>query len=190
MGYAIAEELAWRGMEVVLVSGPVALTLNHPLVTIVPVRSASEMYEACLLHFPSCHAAVMCAAVADYRPVKAATEKIKRTADGLTLHLEPNKDIAAELGKRKKKGQVLAGFALETTNGLQHAKEKLKKKNLDFIVLNSLGEGQTGFGYDTNKVIIIDKHNKIRRFPLKSKKEVAVDVADTLLSFMQKSKNI
>ncbi len=184
MGYAIAEALADRGAMVVLVSGPVALTTRHPLVTTIHAESAEAMYNACMEYFPSCDGAVMTAAVADYTPVNPRPEKTKRTGDCLSIELKPTIDIAAALGKIKKPNQVLAGFALETTNEMEHAQEKLKRKNFDFIVLNSLNDPGAGFGVDTNKVTIITKDNKSQTFELKSKREVAEDVAGALIAFL------
>jgi phosphopantothenoylcysteine decarboxylase/phosphopantothenate--cysteine ligase len=185
MGYAIAESLALHGAKVELISGPVLLSATHPAIAISRVNSAKEMHDACVKIFPSCNAAVMSAAVADYRPKHTAGKKIKRTAQDLTIELVPNPDIAAQLGKRKTKKQVLVGFALETENFEQNAKEKLKKKNLDFIVLNPANEVGSGFNTDTNRVTIIDKNNKTEHFELKSKKEVANDIVSKLISFLK-----
>lgn len=179
MGFAIAEECASRGASVVLVAGPVSLKCSHPSIKRVNVESANEMYSAAMAEFPSCDAAVLSAAVADYRPAVQASEKIKRTADAMTISLEPNPDIAAALGKVKKENQCIAGFALETSNGEVHAREKLGKKNLDFIVLNSLADKGAGFAHDTNKVTIIDSKGKTE-YPLKSKKDVAKDIVSHL----------
>ena len=178
MGYAIAEELAGRGMEVILISGPVSLQARNPNITVIPVTTADEMYRMSVKHFPSCRAAVMCAAVADYKPVQASVTKIKRKEGNVSIALQPNKDIAAELGKMKKRNQVLVGFALETNDGIRNATGKLKKKNLDFIVLNSLADKQACFGYDTNKITILHRGNKRKDFELKSKAEVAEDIVN------------
>jgi hypothetical protein len=183
MGFAIAEECARRGADVTLVAGPVSLSTPHPAIRRVDVESAREMCEAATSAFPSCDAAVLCAAVADYRPAVQADRKIKRTSDGMTIELEANPDIAATLGKAKKEGQCMVGFALETNDGEENARLKLAKKNLDFIVLNSLEDKGAGFACDTNKVTIIDKENK-SEYPLKSKKGVAKDVVDYLAKFM------
>ncbi|MDR0560260.1 MAG: bifunctional phosphopantothenoylcysteine decarboxylase/phosphopantothenate--cysteine ligase CoaBC [Prevotellaceae bacterium] len=174
MGYAIAETFAQQGAEVLLVSGPVNLPVFHPNIRRVNVVSANEMYEECVRLFPSCDIAVMCAAVADFTPEKIEKNKIKHTND-LTLSLVKTPDIAAELGKIKQ-NHILAGFALETDNELQNACEKLKTKNLDFIVLNSLNDSGAGFGGDTNKITIIDRDAAVTRFPLKSKKDAAKDI--------------
>ena len=175
MGFAIAEECAAQGAEVTLVAGPVSLECKHPGVKRVDVESASEMYDAAMAAFPSCDVAVLSAAVADYRPAKCAPVKMKRTADDMLIELTPNSDIAASLGAVKGEHQHLVGFALETNNAEENARLKLEKKNLDFIVLNSLEDKGAGFACDTNKVTIIDKENK-STYPLKSKKEVAKDI--------------
>ncbi|MDR1582222.1 MAG: bifunctional phosphopantothenoylcysteine decarboxylase/phosphopantothenate--cysteine ligase CoaBC [Prevotellaceae bacterium] len=176
MGYAIAETLAQQGADVILVSGPTHLLPLHPNIRRVNVSSANEMYEECLRLFPSCNIAVMCAAVADFTPEKQEENKIKQKTD-LTILLKKTTDIAAELGKIKRDNQLLAGFALETDNELNNAREKLKSKNLDFIVLNSLNETGAGFSGDTNKITIIDSDGTELRFDTKSKKDVAKDIA-------------
>ena len=131
------------------------------------------------------HAAIMCAAVADYTPVTPSGKKIKRSDDILVLKLKPNKDIAASLGSMKKKGQVLAGFALETDHGIVNARKKLAKKNLDFIVLNSLTDAGAGFKHDTNKITILDRSNKPQHFPLLSKKDAASGIVNKLISVLK-----
>lgn len=183
MGYAIANECAERGAEVVLVSGPVALNTPNESIHRVNVESAQEMYDAATKFFPECDAAVLSAAVADYSPVMRADKKMKRNGEGLTLELKPNPDIAAELGRQKTEKQILAGFALETDNGECHAREKLARKNLDFIVLNSLEDEGAGFAVDTNKITIID-NNDSHEYSLKSKKEVACDIVSYLSKFL------
>ena len=183
MGFAIAEECARRGADVKLVAGPVSLPTPHPSIERIDVESAREMCDAATSLFPSCDAAVLCAAVADYRPSVQADRKIKRTSDGMTIELEANPDIAATLGKAKRDGQCMAGFALETNDGEENARIKLQKKNLDFIVLNSLEDKGAGFACDTNKVTIIDREGK-SEYPLKSKKSVAKDVVDYLVKCM------
>ncbi len=186
MGYALAEVCAQRGAEVFLVSGPVALTTSHPAIHRIPVESAEEMYQASMDIYPSTDAAILCAAVADYRPEFQASEKIKRESTGeMTLKLVPNKDIAASLGKIKKDEQVLVGFALETSDEVSHATDKLNRKNLDFIVLNSLRDKGAGFQYDTNKVSILDNQGNFEAFPLKSKQDVAVDIINKLVSLLK-----
>lgn len=179
MGFAIAGECACRGAEVVLVAGPVSLPAPHPSIKRIDVESALEMYSAAMEEFPSCDAAVLSAAVADYRPAVQANSKIKRVSNGMTIELEANPDIAASLGKEKRCGQVLAGFALETDHGEENARLKLDKKNLDFIVLNSLEDSGAGFACDTNKVTVIDREGK-SEYPLKSKRDVAKDVVSHL----------
>lgn len=179
MGFAIAGECACRGAEVVLVAGPVSLPVPHPSIKRIDVESALEMYSAAMEEFPSCDAAVLSAAVADYRPAVQANSKIKRVSNGMTIELEANPDIAASLGKEKRNGQVLAGFALETDHGEENARLKLDKKNLDFIVLNSLEDSGAGFACDTNKVTVIDRDGK-SEYPLKSKRDVAKDVVSHL----------
>jgi len=179
MGYAIAQELATRGAEVVLISGPVNLKPDHPHIQLVRVTTANEMYQSALTHFPHCHAAILAAAVADYRPKQVASHKIKRSENPLVVELEPNPDIAAELGRRKT-NQILAGFALETDNHIDNAQKKLQTKNFDFIVLNPANDPQAGFMADTNRITIIDKEQNIETFDLKSKTEVARDIVDKL----------
>jgi phosphopantothenoylcysteine decarboxylase/phosphopantothenate--cysteine ligase len=183
MGYAIAEELNARGAEVTLISGPVELQANSKI-NLIKVNTADEMHKAAVREFKKADIAIMAAAVADYKVKNKAKNKIKRTEDNLIIELEPNKDIAAELGKLKKKSQVIVGFALETDNEEKNAQKKLLKKNLDFIVLNSLKEKGAGFKTDTNKITIFDKNNKKTNFELKHKSEVAKDICDYLLKFL------
>lgn len=180
MGFALAETCAEQGAEVTLVSGPVMLQTNHPNIHRIDVESASEMYEAATRHFPKADITILCAAVADFTPKSTADKKIKRKGDDLTIMLQPTQDIAAALGATKKKKQVLVGFALETDNELNNAKDKMKRKNFDFIVLNSLQDKGAGFRVDTNKVTIIDKHNGITAYDTKSKKEVAKDIIEAI----------
>lgn len=185
MGYAIAEELANQGAEVVLISGPTNLQIQNPNIQKIDIQTAEEMYNAALKEFPLCDAAIMSAAVADFKPTTRFDKKVKRGKDQVQINLEPNKDIATELGKIKKEHQVLVGFALETDNEVENAIKKINNKNLNFIVLNSLNDKGAGFGHDTNKISIIDnKANKIF-FELKTKKEVAVDIVDQLIKKMQ-----
>ncbi|MDR2691105.1 MAG: bifunctional phosphopantothenoylcysteine decarboxylase/phosphopantothenate--cysteine ligase CoaBC [Dysgonamonadaceae bacterium] len=182
MGFALAEACAGRGAEVTLVSGPVSLKTTHPSIERVDVESAEEMYHAAVRIFPSCDVAVLCAAVADYRPERQAPEKIKRErSEAMSVSLVRNKDIAATLGKDKRTNQTLVGFALETKNELTNAKEKLQRKNFDVIVLNSLSDEGAGFGYDTNKVTLIDKYGRETALPLQSKTEVAEKIIDYLV---------
>lgn len=182
MGFALAEACAERGAEVTLVAGPVALETHHPAIHRVDVESAREMYEAAMEAFPGSDGAILCAAVADYRPEQVASQKLKRETEGeMTLHLVPNKDIAASLGALKRPGQLLVGFALETNDEAAHAADKLRRKKLDFIVLNSLRDAGAGFRCDTNKITIIDQEGAMRSFPLKSKREVANDIVNELV---------
>lgn len=180
MGFALAEELAGRGAEVVLVAGPVDLSVRHPAIRRVDVESAAEMRDAAVAEFPKCDAAILSAAVADFTPKTRADEKIKRGKEDMRLELVPTHDIAADLGRMKRHGQVLAGFALETNDEENNALSKLRRKNFDFIVLNSLNDKGAGFGVDTNKVTIIDKEENKREYALKSKREVAGDIVDKL----------
>ena len=182
MGYALAEECAKRGWEVELVSGPTKLEVKHPNIRRTDVESAKQMYESATSLFPSCDAAIMCAAVADFTVASVAGEKIKRGESGLELNLVPTQDIAAALGAQKRADQRLVGFALETANELAHAQEKLCRKKLDFIVLNSLNDSGAGFQHDTNKVTIIPAAGTPVPFELKSKTEVAKDIIDYLCS--------
>ena len=177
MGYAIADALAKRGAEVVLVSGKTALPTPQG-VRRVDVLSAEEMYEASVKEFEACDCAVMCAAVADYTPVVVADSKIKKSDDTFTIELRKTKDIARELGKVKGARKIV-GFALETDNEQSNAEKKLVEKNLDMIVLNSLRDEGTGFGHDTNKVTFIDGTSR-RELPLASKAEVAERIADRI----------
>lgn len=182
MGYALAEECAKRGWDVELVSGPTKLEVKHPNIRRTDVESAAEMYEAATALFPSCNAAIMCAAVADFTVDAVAAEKIKRGESGLELNLVPTRDIAAALGAQKRADQRLVGFALETVNELAHAQEKLRRKQLDFIVLNSLNDAGAGFQHDTNKVTIIPAEGAPVPFALKSKTEVANDIINYLVA--------
>lgn len=183
MGYAIAEEAASRGAEVVLVSGPVDLTTRHPAIDLVKVESAREMLAACEERFDSVDYAVMCAAVADYAPADCAATKIKREGnEPPVIHLVKNPDIAKTLGMKKRPGQKMAGFALETDHEFDNAMTKLRSKNLDMIVLNSLRDKGAGFGTDTNKITIFTADGGETSFALKSKREVAADIIDTLIT--------
>lgn len=180
MGYALAEECAARGAEVTLVSGPVAITTEAPGVKVVKVESAREMLAECEKVFAGSDISIMCAAVADYAPAAVAESKIKREhSDVPVIELVKNPDIAATLGAAKRQGQILAGFALETDNEADNAAEKLDRKNLDLIVMNSLRDKGAGFGTDTNKVTIIDRTGAYP-YPLKSKREVASDIIDNI----------
>ncbi|WP_010662474.1 bifunctional phosphopantothenoylcysteine decarboxylase/phosphopantothenate--cysteine ligase CoaBC [Marinilabilia salmonicolor] len=186
MGFAIAEALADKGAEVKLVAGPVNLSVAHPSIKRADVVSAREMDSACREIFPDCDAAVFSAAVADYAPANLSADKIKRTGEELNLQLKPNPDIAANMGALKEDHQVTVGFALETSNEEANALNKIKKKNFDFIVLNSPNRAGEGFMTDTNRITIIHKDHKKENFPLKSKKEVAGDIASALEKILLK----
>lgn len=179
MGYAIAEECAARGARVILVSGPVNLGTNNKNISRIDVVSAKEMYDETLSAYnQGVDAAILCAAVADFTPVKHESRKIKREKENYNLELTPTQDIAAALGKLKKEGTMLIGFALETDNELSNARKKLEKKNLDAIVLNSLNDKGAGFSVGTNKITIIPKEGEPLEYPLKEKAVVATDIID------------
>lgn len=181
MGYALAEACAERGAEVTLVSGPVNLKVTHPNIHRIDVESAEQMYNAAVSTYTEADAGILCAAVADFTPETVAGQKIKREKDDLVLRLKPTHDIAAALGKQKQAHQKLVGFALETTDEVAHAQDKLNRKNFDFIVLNSLNDKGAGFRCDTNKITIIDRQGTTP-YPLKGKKEVADDIIDRLVN--------
>ncbi|KIO46850.1 bifunctional phosphopantothenoylcysteine decarboxylase/phosphopantothenate--cysteine ligase CoaBC [Sanguibacteroides justesenii] len=183
MGFAIAEEMAARGAEVTLIAGPVNLKLSNKRIRRIDVESASEMYQAAIEVFPESDIAVLSAAVADFTPMERAVVKLKRGEDDLKLELAPTRDIAAELGRKKRAGQWLIGFALETNDEENNAVSKMKRKNLDLIVLNSLRDEGAGFGGDTNKVTLIDKEENKLIYDLKTKSEVAIDIADRIAEF-------
>lgn len=185
MGFALAEECARRGAEVTLIAGPVNITLHSQQSSESPIKridveSCEEMYQAATQHFPNMDAAILCAAVADFRPETTATQKIKREGDDLIIRLKPTHDIAAALGQMKRSNQLLVGFALETNNEEANAQKKLQKKNLDFIVLNSLQNRGTCFQSDENQISIISQDGK-NDYDKKSKMEVAVDIIDELV---------
>ncbi|MFK7812496.1 MAG: bifunctional phosphopantothenoylcysteine decarboxylase/phosphopantothenate--cysteine ligase CoaBC [Maribacter sp.] len=181
MGYELANEAARLGAEVVLVSGPSSLKVEHDLIELIRVVSADEMYDVVHDHYANTDIAICAAAVADYRPKRIADQKIKKISDDFSIELVKNKDILLSLGKQKK-NQFIVGFALETENELENAKGKLKKKNLDAIVLNSLNDSGAGFGKQTNKITFIDKNSTIKAFDLKSKAAVAVDIFKEITS--------
>jgi phosphopantothenoylcysteine decarboxylase / phosphopantothenate---cysteine ligase len=183
MGFAVANALADRGAEVTLITGPVNIEIANQSIRRINVVSALQMFDAATRYFPEMDAAILTAAVSDFRPVERLQQKIKRESGNLLLELVPNEDILATLGKKKKTGQILAGFALETENEIENAKAKLQKKNLDFIVLNSLNESGAGFGVETNKISIIDNKNQVTLFELKSKRLVAEDIVDKLVTY-------
>lgn len=180
MGFALAEECARRGAEVILITGPVQQQAYHSHITRIDVESASGMYEEAMKHYPTVDAGILCAAVADFTPEAVADKKIKRVGDELDLRLKPTRDIAAALGQVKSAGQKLVGFALETNDEQQNAEGKMQRKNFDFIVLNSLKDAGAGFRHDTNKITIIDRQGKTE-YPLKPKAEVASDIIDFLI---------
>ncbi len=182
MGFAIAAELAKRGAEVILIAGPVQQQTPQGHIKRIDVTSALEMYNAAMDVFPTADAAILNAAVADFRPETASNRKIKKSDNNLQLSLVKNPDILATLGNMKKKNQILVGFALETDNELENARVKLSQKNLDFIVLNSLNDRGAGFGGDSNKITILDNNNAVLKFELKSKTEVAADITDKLVA--------
>lgn len=180
MGFALAEECARRGAEVILITGPVQQQAHHSHITRIDVESAAGMYEEAMKHYPTVDAGILCAAVADFTPEAVADKKIKRVGDELDLRLKPTRDIAAALGQVKSAGQKLVGFALETNDEQQNAETKMQRKNFDFIVLNSLNDAGAGFRHDTNKITIIDRQGKTE-YPLKPKAEVASDIIDFLI---------
>lgn len=181
MGYAIADEAARRGAEVTVVSGPVSVVPSEPGVRVIKVESAREMMEAAEREFAGADVAVMAAAVADYAPVEPALSKIKREGgEPPVIRLVKNPDIAAALGERKRPGQTLVGFALETDREMDNAADKMKRKHLDMIVLNSLRDKGAGFGTDTNLVTILSADGRTTRYDLKSKREVACDILDQI----------
>ncbi|MNE07533.1 Coenzyme A biosynthesis bifunctional protein CoaBC [compost metagenome] len=180
MGYAIAQQLKELGADVTLVSGPTALP-KPDQITVVPVTSAAEMLQACEKYFDHAAIIVMSAAVADYTPIEVASQKIKKKEEEFSIALKKTTDILATLGSKKKKDQLLIGFALETNNELENAKDKLVRKNLDFIVLNSMQDQGAGFATETNKVTIINRSGESNIFPLKSKEDVAKDICSIIL---------
>ena len=188
MGYAIADEAARRGAEVTIVSGPVAIAPTVASVKVINVNSAREMATEAMRLFPRTDIAVMAAAVADYAPAEVADKKIKREKDEIpTIRLVKNPDIAAAIGQQKRPGQIIAGFALETNDEDANALDKLRRKNLDMIVMNSLRDKGAGFEVDTNKITIFDSSGQATKFPLKSKRQVAVDIVDVLVKLYNDS---
>ena len=184
MGLALAQTCARYGARVELVCGPIQQALPPtPAIRRTDVESAAQMYEACMRLFPGCDAGILCAAVADYTPSQVADDKIKREGDALVLRLNPTRDIAQAMGRIKKPAQRLVGFALETSHEMENACRKLEKKNLDFIVLNSLQDAGAGFRHDTNKITIVSRQGQ-KAFPLKEKSEVARDIVDQLVSIL------
>lgn len=185
MGIALADAAAEYGASVDLVLGPVSIIPQNSSVNVINVTTAKSMASECITRFDSCDIAILAAAVADFTPVMVSGKKIKKKDAELFLRLKPTTDIADTLGKNKKSSQILAGFALETDNELENAKEKLLRKNLDIIVLNSLKEDGAGFGHDTNKITLIDRNNNIDKFELKSKEQAAKDILDKIVSMIK-----
>jgi len=188
MGFALAESCAKHGADVCLIAGPVQLKTVHPNIERIDVESADEMYNAVMDRFYGCDGAILCAAVADFTPVTVADIKVKREKENLQLELKPTQDIAAAIGQMKMGSQFLVGFALETNNEEANALQKMERKNLDFIVLNSLNDEQAGFGYDTNKICILHRSGTKIPFELKSKAAVADDIVTEIINF-QKNDN-
>ncbi len=186
MGFALAEACAKAGAEVTLIAGPVSLVTHQPGIKRIDVESADQMYEAAVAAFAESDAAIMCAAVADYKPATCSSTKLKRTTEDMVLPLTPNRDIAAALGDLKRDNQCLVGFALETNDEEKHAQMKLSKKNLDFVVLNSLQNPGAGFRCDTNQVTIIERNGHQTDYPCKSKKEVAEDIVELLALYINR----
>jgi phosphopantothenoylcysteine decarboxylase/phosphopantothenate--cysteine ligase len=184
MGIALADAAAVSGAAVELVLGPVNIRPSDSNVKVIDVESAEEMASECIGRFENCDIAILAAAVADYSPVSASETKIKKSGEKFLLPLKPTTDIAAALGKLKRKEQILAGFALETDNEIQNAVNKLKSKNLDLIVLNSLRDRGAGFGFETNVITIIDRNNIIDKFELKSKEEAARDILAKIVTLI------
>jgi phosphopantothenoylcysteine decarboxylase/phosphopantothenate--cysteine ligase len=180
MGFSIAAEAVRRGAEVTLITGPTCLTIDNAGVNRIDVESAEEMYNACMIEAPNADIIIMAAAVSDYTFLQKSAVKMKKSSDPVHLELFPTRDILKEIGKQKRKEQVLVGFAMETDNELANAQNKLMNKNLDFIILNSLKDTGAGFGFETNKITIIDKSGHIRQGSLKTKREVASDILDTI----------
>ncbi len=183
MGFALAQVCAEAGAEVLLVAGPVQQIIEHPRVKRIDVESAQQMYDVVMEHFPMFDGAILCAAVADFTPIVVSNQKLKRKKDNLVIELKPTQDIAAAVGKIKKAQQFLVGFALETNDEEAHALDKMRRKNLDFIVLNSLNDAQACFGYDTNKITILKASGNKKKFELKSKLEVAKDIINELANY-------
>jgi phosphopantothenoylcysteine decarboxylase / phosphopantothenate---cysteine ligase len=182
MGYALALELAERGAEVILISGPTTLMLKHSHISMIDVETAEEMYQASIKEFPQCDIAILAAAVADFTPKAPSKLKIKKqlNQDEMIISLVKTKDILASLGHTKNKNQIVAGFSLETDHEIENAIKKLKTKNLDFIILNSLNDIDAVFGSDSNKITIIGKGGEQTAFDLKDKNEVAIDIVNYL----------
>ena len=181
MGFALAEAFADRGFDVLLIAGPVHIVAVNPAIKRIDVVSADDMYRAVMQHFAENDVAVFCAAVADFTPTVAADHKIKRKTDDLVIRLKPTQDIAAAAGRQKRQGQFIVGFALETDDEEANAVDKMQRKNLDMIVLNSLNDQGAGFGYDTNKVTVIERNGQRTDLPLQSKTEVARRIVEAVV---------
>jgi len=185
MGIALADAAAGYGADVELVLGPVNITPKDSTIKVINVTTAESMASECISRFPYSDIAILSAAVADYTPVVPGKKKIKKEDKNLILQLKPTTDIAETLGNKKKTSQILAGFALETENGIRNASMKLLGKKLDLIVLNSMEDPGAGFGHDTNRITIIDRYNNIDKFELKSKDEAARDILDKIVSMIK-----
>lgn len=181
MGFALVDNLLKRGAEVILITGPTKCKLHHKNLTRIDIKTANEMLEAAEKYFPECNGGIFSAAVSDYRPKNIATQKIKKSSNEMNIEMVKNPDVLKTIGGIKKKHQFLVGFALETSNALEYGAEKLKKKNLDLIVINSLEDEGAGFGHDTNKISLLDFNNKTTTFELSSKKVVAKNILDYLM---------
>ncbi|MFT3908170.1 MAG: phosphopantothenoylcysteine decarboxylase [Ferruginibacter sp.] len=184
MGYAIAAHFLKQGAEVILVSGPVSMKLDHPKLRLVKVNTALEMDLACCRYYEQIDVAIFAAAVADYRPEIICDHKIKKDSSSFTIKMIKNVDIAFEFGKVKSVKQLSVGFALETNDELKHAIAKLNKKNFDMVILNSMNDDQAGFGFDTNKISIIKKDLTQTDYPLKNKSEVAADIVSEVAGLL------
>lgn len=184
MGIALADAASEYGAEVDLVLGPVSIAPGNKAIRTVNVVSAGEMAENCIALFDSCDIAILAAAVADFTPERIEEKKVKRTGDDLLLRLKPTLDIAESLGRMKRPGQIVAGFALETHNEMANASKKLERKHLDLIIMNSMQDKGAGFGYKTNRITIIDSYNNIDKFELKTKEEAARDILDKIVSMI------
>ena len=185
MGIALADAASEYGATVELILGPVDIGPTGISVKVTDVLTAAAMARECISKFPDCDIAILSAAVADFTPADVKESKIKKDKNEFSLKLKPTADIAATLGNMKKPGQIVAGFALETDDEIENARKKLVSKNLDLIVLNSLRESGAGFGYDTNKITLIDRNNIIDKFELKSKEEAAKDILNKIVSMIQ-----
>ena len=184
MGFALAESCAQKGAQVCLISGPVQLKTKHPNIERIDVESAVEMYDEVVDRFYGMDGAILCAAVADFTPIEANSEKLKRENENLILEMKPTQDIATSVGEMKMESQFLVGFALETNNEEINALGKMERKNFDFIVLNSLNDEQAGFGYDTNKISILYRSGNKKQFELKNKSAVAEDIVNEIITIM------